>query len=70
MTFRPNTRRIFDSWATAARVGYWWAWQTGWKHRIAKTHGGYRATRTDRRADRVAAQAARWHGARRPWEAS
>lgn len=61
MTFRPNTRRVFDSWSRAAAAGYTWAWQTGWKHRITKVRGGYRATRTDRRADLVREQAAWWH---------
>jgi hypothetical protein len=53
VTFRPNTRRIFTSWARAAVAGYGWAFQTGWKHRIAKARGGYRVTRTERPADRV-----------------
>lgn len=50
MAFRPNTRRVFTSWQRAAVVARGWGWQTGWKHRITKIRGGYRATRTDRRS--------------------
>lgn len=36
MSFRPNTRRVYTSWARAADHAKTRGGQTGWKHRVFK----------------------------------
>lgn len=49
MSFRPNTRRVYTSWARAARHATTWGHQTGWKHRVQRYRDWYVVRRTKRR---------------------
>lgn len=48
--FRPNTRRVFATWARAVDVATRWASQTGRKYRVRRVGPVYRVERTARRA--------------------
>jgi hypothetical protein len=53
MSFRPNTRRIFTSWAEAARCARMWGYQAGVKYRIRSAGDDlWRVERTDKPAVR------------------
>lgn len=49
MAFKPNTRRVYTSWARAACDARGWGSQTGWKHRVQRYRQWWVVRRTDKR---------------------
>jgi hypothetical protein len=49
LSFKPNTRRVYTSFATAAEHARGWGYQTGRKHRIQRYREWWVVRRTTKR---------------------